>query len=450
MSWADIQLEGWGRIGGGPMTACRPERISEARQPKREAVPGQGLIAHGAGRAYGDAALNAQGRVMLTRRLDRMLGFDPGTGVLEAEPGVTFADLLAAFLPRGWLAPVTPGTAFATLGGAVANDVHGKNHDRVGSFGDHLAFIDLVLPSGEVSRITEGEHPALFRATLGGLGLTGVAIGVGLRMMRVPSAVLRVRERRCGDLASFLEALLEARERAAYSVGWIDGLAKGGALGRGILEEADPEPEPAADLRPSRNRELGVPVDLPGFLLNSATVGLFNAAYYRRVPEGGRERLLSYQSFLYPLDSIHRWNRIYGRGGFYQFQCVLPETSAPQGLRRMLEEITSAGRASFLAVLKTLGAEGKGFLSFPMRGFTLALDFPRRPGVEELLARLERLTLDHGGRIYLAKDAMMSPGGFRAMYSRLPEFQAVLDEVDPQRRLNSDMARRLRIRERLA
>jgi decaprenylphospho-beta-D-ribofuranose 2-oxidase len=269
-------------------------------------------------------------------------------------------------------------------------------------------------------------------------------------MMRVPSAVLRVRERRCGDLASFLEALLEARKRAAYSVGWIDGLAKGRALGRGILEEADPEPASAADMRPSRNRGLGVPVDLPGFLLNGATVSLFNAAYYRRVPMGGRERLLSYERFLYPLDSIHRWNRIYGRRGFYQFQCVLPEASAPQGLRRMLEEIASAGRASFLAVLKTLGAEGRGFLSFPMRGFTLALDFPRRRGVEELLTRLERLTLDHGGRIYLAKDALLSSDGFRAMYSRLPEFQAVLDEVDPERRLSSDMARRLRIRERVA
>ena len=183
--------------------------------------------------------------------------------------------------------------------------------------------------------------------------------------------------------------------------------------------------------------------------MNGATVGLFNAAYYRRVPESGRERLASYRRFLYPLDSIARWNHIYGRRGFYQFQCVLPEASAPRGLRRMLEDVANAGRASFLAVLKTLGADGKGFLSFPMRGFTLALDFPRRPGVEELLARLERLTLDHGGRVYLAKDAMLSPDGFRAMYSRLPEFQTVLDEVDPDRRLNSDMARRLRIRERV-
>jgi decaprenylphospho-beta-D-ribofuranose 2-oxidase len=430
------------------MAACRPERLSEARRHLLDCEPGAGLIAHGAGRAYGDSALNAEGRVMITRRLDRLLGFDAATGLLEAEPGVTFADLMAALLPRGWLAPATPGTAYATLGGAVANDVHGKNHDRVGSFGDHLAWIDLMLPSGEVARVTEAADSALFRATVGGLGLTGVAVGLGLKMMRVPSAAVRVRERRCRDLDAFLATLAEARSRAAYSVGWIDGLAAGRALGRGILEEADPEP--AAALSPSRSRAIAVPLDLPGFLLNGTTVALFNEAYYRRVPEGGRERIEGYRRFLYPLDAIQGWNRLYGRAGFYQFQCVLPDAAAARGLPLMLEEISRARRASFLAVLKTLGGEGRGYLSFPMRGYTLALDFPRRPGVEELLARLERLTLDHGGRIYLAKDATLSPEGFRRMYPRLPEFQAVLDRIDPDGRFNSDMARRLNMRERAA
>ncbi len=446
MNWASVDLTGWGRTSGGGMTACRPERISEARMRVREATPGAGLIAHGAGRAYGDAALNTQGRVMLTRRLDRLLDFDAETGLLEAEPGVTFADLLSVFLPRGWLAPASPGTAFATLGGAVANDIHGKNHDRMGSFGDHLAWIDLLLSSGEVVRIGETERPELFRATIGGLGLTGVIVGLGLKLMRVPSPAVRVRERRCGDLDAFLGALGEARDRASYSVGWIDGLAKGSQLGRGLLEEAEPAPDAIVEARPERRRR--VPVDAPGIALSPLTVGLFNAAYYRRVPARGRERILPYGRFLYPLDAIGDWNRIYGRRGFYQFQCVLPDASAPQGLRRLLEEISAAGRASFLAVLKTLGGEGRGYLSFPMRGFTLALDFPRRPGVEALLTNLERLTLDHGGRVYLAKDAVLSPAGFRAMYPRLAEFQAVLDAVDSDRRLNSDMARRLRIRER--
>ena len=445
MSWAQINLTGWGRTSGGAMTACRPERVSELRERVREGPADGGRIAYGAGRAYGDAALNSQGRVILTRRLNRMLAFDDDSGLLEAEPGVTFNDLLAVFLRRGWLVPATPGTAFATLGGAVANDIHGKNHDRVGSFGDHLTWIDLMLPSGEIVRTTDSERPELFRATIAGLGLTGVIVGIGLRLMRVPSSAVRVRERRCRDLDAFLAALAEVRQRATYSVGWIDGLAKGRELGRGLLEEAEPASEAVPDT-PQRARR--VPMDAPGSLLNPITIGLFNAAYYRRVPVGGRERIIPYRRFLYPLDAISDWNRIYGRGGFFQFQCVLPDASAPRAIRLLLEEIAGSGRASFLAVLKTLGAEGRGYLSFPMRGYTLALDFPRRGGVEDVLRRLERLTLDHGGRIYLAKDAVLSPEGFRAMYPKLPEFQAVLDAIDPEQRLNSDMARRLKIRER--
>jgi decaprenylphospho-beta-D-ribofuranose 2-oxidase len=445
VSWAQINLTGWGRTSGGAMTACRPERVSELRERVREGPADGGRIAYGAGRAYGDAALNSQGRVILTRRLNRMLAFDGDSGVLGTEPGVTFNDLLAVFLPRGWLVPATPGTAFATLGGAVANDIHGKNHDRVGSFGDHLTWIDLMLPSGEIVRTTDSERPELFRATIAGLGLTGVIVGIGLRLMRVPSSAVRVRERRCRDLDAFLAALAEARQRATYSVGWIDGLAKGRELGRGLLEEAEPATETVTDT-PQRARR--VPMDAPGSVLNPITIGLFNAAYYRRVPVGGRERIVPYRRFLYPLDAISDWNRIYGRGGFFQFQCVLPDASAPRGIRLLLEEIAGSGRASFLAVLKTLGAEGRGYLSFPMRGYTLALDFPRRGGVEDVLRRLERLTLDHGGRIYLAKDAVLSPEGFRAMYPKLPEFQAVLDAIDPEQRLNSDMARRLKMRER--
>ena len=444
MSWAQINLTGWGRTSGGAMTACRPERVSELRERVREGPADGGRIAYGAGRAYGDAALNSQGRVILTRRLNRMLAFDADSGLLEAEPGVTFNDLLAVFLPRGWLVPATPGTAFATLGGAVANDIHGKNHDRVGSFGDHLTWIDLMLPSGEIVRTTDSERPGLFRASIAGLGLTGVIVGIGLRLMRVPSSAVRVREARCRDLDAFLAALAEARQRATYSVGWIDGLAKGRELGRGLLEEAEPATEAVADT-PQRARR--VPMDAPGSLLNPITIGLFNAAYYRRVPVGGRERIVPYRRFLYPLDAISDWNRIYGPSGFFQFQCVLPDASAPRAIRLLLEEIAGSGRASFLAVLKTLGAEGRGYLSFPMRGYTLALDFPRRGGVEDVLRRLERLTLDHGGRIYLAKDAVLSPEGFRAMYPKLPEFQAVLDAIDPEQRLNSDMARRLKIRE---
>ncbi len=439
-----MTLTGWGRTAAAALDAARPERVAEARRALA-AVGTEGLIAHGGGRSYGDAALNEGGRALLTRRLDRILAFDPATGDLVAEPGVTFADLMAVFLPRGFLVPVTPGTAFATLGGAVANDVHGKNHDRTGSFGDHLQWLDLLLPSGEVARIGPDQRPELFAATIGGIGLTGIILAIALRLQRVPSPLVTVSERRVADLDGFLDGFARHRASASYSVGWIDALARGKRLGRGILELA----EPAADVGPAPSRTARprrIPRDLPGFVLNPASVALFNEVYYRRVPAAGRERLVPYGKFLYPLDALHDWNRIYGRRGFYQFQCVLPDAEAAPGLRALLETVSAARGASFLAVLKTLGGEGRGHLSFPLRGHTLALDFPRGPGVDELMLRLERLTLDHGGRIYLAKDACLSAAGFAAMYPKLGAFRAVLRDVDPEGRMTSGMARRLAIR----
>lgn len=443
-AWKKVLLSGWGRAPVAEVEACRPERVAEAGRACAD-VGAEGIIAHGGGRAYGDAALNDGGRVMLTRRLDRILAFDPVSGDLVAEPGVTFADLLRTFLPRGFLAPVTPGTAFATLGGAVANDVHGKNHDRMGSFGDHVAWLDLLLPSGETVRISPAARPELFAATIGGIGLTGIVVAVAFRMQRVPSPAVVVRERRIPDLDAFVAAFAEQRSRATYSVGWIDALARGRRLGRGILEVAEPAPAgTAVGLGEPRARR--VPFDLPSLALGPRGVAAFNALYYRHVPAAGRERTVPYGRFLYPLDAIHDWNRIYGRRGFHQFQCVLPDESAAHGLRALLETVASARGASFLAVLKTLGGEGRGHLSFPVRGYTLALDFPRRPGIEALMTRLERLTLDHGGRIYLAKDACLSAAGFAAMYPKLGAFRAVLAEVDPEERMVSGMARRLGIR----
>jgi decaprenylphospho-beta-D-ribofuranose 2-oxidase len=442
--WKPMAVSGWGRSSTASVEACRPERIAEARRALGQ-VGGEGIVAHGGGRSYGDAALNDGGRVMLTRRLDRVLAFDPATGDLVAEPGVTFADLLKIFLPRGFLAPVTPGTALATLGGAVANDVHGKNHDRTGSFGDHVQWLDLLLPSGEELRVSPVERPDLFAATIGGIGLTGIILAVALRLQRVPSPAVTVAERRIGDLDGFLAAFAAHRASATYSVGWIDALARGRSLGRGVLELAEPA-QNAGAAAPAKTRTRRVPVDLPGFVLNPMSVALFNEVYYRRVPAAGRERLLSYEKFLYPLDAIRDWNRIYGRRGFYQFQCVLPDDGAASGLRVLLETISTARGASFLAVLKTLGGEGRGHLSFPLRGYTLALDFPRGAGTDELMRRLERLTLDHGGRIYLAKDACLSAAGFAAMYPKLDAFRAVLREADPQGRMTSGMARSLNIR----
>lgn len=438
-----MTLTGWGRSSAAEMLACRPERVSEVQRALAEVGP-EGLVVHGGGRSYGDLALNSGGRALLTERLNRLLGFDRETGELAVEPGVTFADLMRVFLPQGYIVPVTPGTGFATMGGAVAADVHGKNHDWAGSFGDHVLWIDLLLPSGEVVRASPEEHADLFAATVGGLGLTGVIVALGVRLMRTPARAVAVREEPAKDLDAMLALIERHRATATFSVAWVDALARGRSLGRGIVEIADPTPE-APPERPARGRT--VPRGFPGFLLNPLNVRLFNRWYFARVPKEGRTRAMSFERFLYPLDALSMWNRIYGRRGFFQFQCVLPEEDGAAGLVALLETAAKARAASFLTVLKSLGREGRGYLSFARRGYTLALDFPRRSGTDVLLALLERVTLDHGGRVYLAKDARLSRHGFAAMYPQLDRYREVLARVDPERRLNSDLARRLGLRE---
>jgi decaprenylphospho-beta-D-ribofuranose 2-oxidase len=444
IAWARASLTGWGRIRRAECLAARPERLSELRAAVAAPPGGSSLLAYGAGRSYGDACLNHGGAAVMTARLDRMLAFDPATGVLECEPGVTFADLLRIFLPRGFLAPATPGTGFATLGGAVANDVHGKNHHRDGSFGDHLEWVDLLLPDGRMLRASAAENAELFRATIGGLGLTGIVAGLGLRLARVPTDALRVRRRRVRDLEEML-AGFAAAEGARFSVAWIDALARGASLGRGVLETAEPSATPlgAATTAPRRPRR--VPLDLPGWALNPLTVRGFNALYWRRVPPGdGTESVEGYGRFLYPLDALGDWNRLYGRGGFHQFQCVVPFEDGAATLRRLLGAVSGfAGGASPLAVLKAMGRPGRGLLSFARPGWTLAVDVPARPGSAALFATLERIVRDAGGRVYLAKDALLSREGFDAMYPGAARFRQIRAAVDPDGRLASDLARRL-------
>ena len=437
--WAERELSGWGRVHKARCLAARPER-----QPELAAtLAGEGsLLAFGAGRSYGDVALNGGGRAVITTRLDRLLSFDRDSCLLVAEPGVTIGTLFETFLPLGFAPPVAPGTGFATLGGAVANDVHGKNHHLQGSFGHHVEWLDLRLPSGECRRLVASEQSPLWRATLGGLGLTGLIERVALRLKRVPSNALVVRKRRIANLDDFLAAF-EASAQADYAVGWIDALARGPELGRGILETAGPAER---SLGGGARGGVRVPFDFPSFALGPATVRAFNALYRRHVPAEGSERTMHYAKFLFPLDTLHEWNRIYGGRGFHQFQCLVPFAGGAAALRQLLEAIARSGQGSFLAVLKALGERGSGYLSFPAPGYTLALDFPNAPGVKELLARLERITAEAGGRVYLAKDATLSADLLPAMYPDLDRYRAVLDEVDPDGRMGSDMARRLAIR----
>ncbi len=442
MAWREMTLTGWGRVHQARSRAARPERLSELQRALKGA---EGTVAGvGAGRSYGDVGLNGGGSALLTTRLDRFLSFDEATGELVAEPGVTWRDLLDTFLPRGYLAPVTPGTAFATLGGGVANDVHGKNQETAGSLGDHVNWLDILTASGEVVRASRDQNADMFRATVGGIGLTGIVTGISLTMARVPGNTALVHSRRLPDLDSTLAALMEPRPGQPYTVAWVDALAGGRELGRGILEAAGP----ADGFVPEKQaKSLAMPLDLPGFVLGKAGVRAFNALYWRRVSAAGSEARVPWRKFLYPLDAILHWNRMYGRQGFHQFQCVVPHAGGPYAIRRLLEAFGRAGRGSFLAVLKAMGRPGPGDLSFAMPGLTLAVDIPNRPGVEELLRELEHITLDAGGRVYLAKDSALTPDAFRAMYPDLPRFRETLRRWDPEGRFETDLARRLRIRE---
>jgi len=448
MLWKTTELTGWGRAPRATVEACRPERLSQVMAAIASAGDG-GIIAHGGGRSYGDQALNDGGRVLLTRRLDRFLAFDRENGILECEPGVTFRDLMRVFLPKGFLVPVAPGTGYATVGGAFANDVHGKNHDHAGSFGDHVAWAELALASGERVRIAPDSRPELFSASLGGGGLTGILTRIAFRMRPVPGRRVVVEETRTADLDAFFAAFETQRATAEFSVGWIDALARGGSLGRGILEIGRYDTGGFADPPPPLGPTRQVPFGLPAMAMNRFSVALFNRYYLRRVPLGGRERLLPLDAFLFPLDALKGWNRLYGRPGFHQFQCVIPDADARAGIGQLLAAIAHSSAASPLAVLKTLGGQGRGHLSFPMRGYTLALDFPHRAATQQHFGHLEGIVRDHGGRVYLAKDSLLSPEGFAAMYPELDAFRQVLAEVDPKGRFQSDQARRLKIRDDL-
>lgn len=429
MIWVPSEYAGWGRALRASGEVARPERLQSlaALGP----APAMGMR-----RSYGDAALNSGGRAIDMSQFDKLLGFDPETGILEAEAGARIGDIAAAFAPRGWLPTVMPGTGFATIGGCIAQDVHGKNHHHMGSFGQHVTEITL-LQNGAETVTTPGS--ALFEATLGGLGQTGIIIRAKLRMIPCKGDVMFVTERRARNWDEHL-AFLDA-SNASYTVGWIDATARGGALGRGIVEEG----ETGAGLVKPSPKSRAIPMDAPHFALAKPVVRAFNQAYYHRVPARGRTVVRPMAEFFFPLDKIHDWNRLYGKRGFHQFQCVVPLASAP-ALRGMLEEIAASGLASPLAVLKRMGAGRAGYLSFPMEGYTLAIDFPNRPEARTLIKRLEAMTADAGGRLYFAKDSLAEGAQIRAMYPDLPKWQAEVAKADPEAALATDLVRRLNLR----
>ena len=410
-------MRSWGNLPCEPPSRQRRLFDRAAPLPASE-VP---QLAWGNGRSYGDVCINSGGELLETRGLDRYLAFDAATGVLRAEAGVLLDDILRTFLPRGWFLPVTPGTRFVTLGGALANDVHGKNHHVAGTFGRHVTCFELLRSDGARLECSPTRNPELYAATIGGLGLTGLVSWIELQLRRVAGTAIAVDNHRFRGLDEFFALNAAAEKSHEHVVAWIDCLA---ATPRGILMAGD---HVDTAVPPARTFSPAVPLTPPFSLINRASLAAFNTAYFHRpLPE----RLTVHcQPFFYPLDNIRQWNRIYGRRGFYQYQCAVSKGVEREATAALLDAIRKSGQGSFLAVLKTFGAvTSPGLLSYPLAGANLALDFPN--GGAATLALFERLDVivrEAGGRLYPAKDARMSGALFRQGYPRWQEFSQYVD-----------------------
>lgn len=439
-----MKISNWGKY---PQVSA-PEIRYGLDRPLAKELHDSHWIPRGMGRCYGDASL---GETMVSGLgLRRMLAFDALTGILRCEAGVTFADLLETFVPKGWFPPVTPGTKFVSMGGAIASDVHGKNHHSEGSFSRHILRFDLLLASGEVITCSPTKHPEIFHATFGGMGLTGMVLRLTLKLKPIQSSLINMESVKARNLSEILD-ISEEFEDATYSMAWIDCLGTGNKMGRSILmkgEHALPEQLSAAQrahpLAIPQKRKLNVPIDFPAFVLNPLSIKAFNFLYYHKQLSRQVSRLTDYDSFFYPLDAIHNWNRIYGKRGFVQYQCVFPKAASREGLQQILQRTSRSNMGSFLAVLKLFGPQ-EGLMSFPMEGYTLALDFPVSPRIFPFLDELDTIVADLGGRVYLTKDARLKPEMLARMYPQLPQFQELLHAVDPEARIRSLQSERLLI-----
>jgi FAD/FMN-containing dehydrogenase len=443
-------LSGWGNY---PRERCYVSQPGTLELLQTIVTTGEqpSYIPRGLGRAYGDAALNCQRGVIVQTRFNRFLAFDDRTGILECEAGVSLAEVIAYLLPRGWFIPTTPGTKYVTIGGAIAADVHGKNHHVDGAFGTFVLDLKLLTASGEILSCSPLQNADVFWATIGGMGLTGIIVSARIQLKKAETAYCDVTYQRTAHLDELLERFTATDRDYHYSVAWIDCLAAAQSLGRAVLMLANDVK--ASDLPASLQRHAltvpakrtkTVPFCCPIFLLNPWSVKAFNALYYAKHREG--RWCVDYDTFFYPLDNVQHWNRLYGRRGFVQYQALLPLETSRCGLIALLEKIVGSKRASFLAVLKSTGPASQGMLSYPYPGHTLALDFLNTgEDLHQLVRELDAILLKHGGRLYLAKDSMMTSDIFDAMYPRLPEFKEVKAKIDPNARFVSSQARRLGI-----
>ncbi|WP_216364085.1 FAD-binding oxidoreductase [Subtercola boreus] len=438
------RVSSWGRLSDAEHRVVPITSADAAPGILQASAPG---IARGMERSYGDVALNAGGTLWDTRSMNRLLAFDDATGILTVEPGVLLRDIQATFSRQGWMLAVTPGSEIVTVAGAIANDVHGKNHATMGTFADHVVSITLVRTDGEVIVCGPHDEPegrGWFEATCGGLGLTGLIVQASIRLKRVPGPWLLAEDIPYQSLPEFFELSDASEQSFEHVVSWIDITTGGGR--RGILSRANPVPSPHREVPPSAT-PLGAakggitfPVVPPLSLVNSLTLPLLNRAYYRLKRAGAGSKVVHYKPFFYPLDAVEEWNRAYGPRGFYQYQCVLPRATGLESVREILAIVARSGQGSFLGVLKTLGdREPIGMLSFARPGVNLTIDFPNLGrSTLALLASLDAVVSEHGGRLYLAKDARMPVALFEAGYPRLAEFTEYRDPG-----ISSEMSRRL-------
>lgn len=442
-------MTGWGRTAPTAARVIRPRTYEEAAAAVL-AGGARGSIARGLGRAYGDAAQNAGGAVLDMTGLDRVRAIDAEAGVVVCEAGVSLHRLMEVLLPLGWFVPVTPGTRYVTVGGAIGADIHGKNHHGSGAFSRHVRALDLLTADGEIRTLKPADE--LFWATAGGMGLTGVILSAELRLHPVQTSLMTVDTERADDLDDLMARLSATDHRYRYSVAWIDLLARGARTGRAVLTRGDHAPLEAlprrargAPLRFKAPQFPPAPRHFPEGLLTRTSVAAFNEFWYRKSPRLRTGELQPIPKFFHPLDGVPHWNRIYGRGGFVQYQFVVGH-GQEEALRRVVRRIAHRGCPSFLAVLKRFGEADPGWLSFPLPGWTLALDIPAAlPGLGGFLDELDEEVAGAGGRVYLAKDARVRPEVLEGMYPRLPDFRALRRELDPAGLFTSDLSRRLNL-----
>ncbi len=442
-----MKVSNWGMY---PSTEAEVRSFATTDEATQLMQEWKELIPRGLGRCYGDSSLSSH--ILSTLKFNRFLDFDREQGILRCQAGLSFKEILDVIVPAGWFLPVTPGTKFVTLGGAIAADVHGKNHHGEGSFSTHLDTLRLLAPGGHVYDCSRTENPEIFWATCGGMGLTGVILEGTFRLKKIETAYI-VEESTKTKSVDELYKLFEGSMHFTYSVAWIDCLAKGKNLGKGILlngehaklGELNKDAQRAAPLKLPKKLKLSVPFKLPSFTINPLTVKAFNTLFYAKAKSGQHQHVVDYETYFYPLDGIHSWNRVYGRKGFAQYQFALPPERSFDGMVKILEEIAAARMPSFVSVLKYFGKSETGPLSFPLEGYMLALDFPITDRLFPFLDRLDDIVSDCGGRIYLTKDSRMKPEMLQKGYPRLAEFLKIKQQLDGGKVMQSMQSKRLGI-----